>query len=102
MNMPNIFICGYSKEKAENLKTVIDDTMEELGLQDDAITSVVETKPESCDRKRNPMPHLWARSTDKKEVFKIIKAFKRKNLKEDLEWDIIGGFIPADEMKLSQ
>lgn len=96
--MPNIFICGYKKEKAEELKKFIDETMKGLGLQDNAITSTVETRPESCDGNRNPMPHIWVRSTSKNEVFTIIDAFKKRGLKQDLEWDVIGGFIPAEEL----
>ncbi|MFC1623624.1 hypothetical protein ACFL05_00695 [Patescibacteria group bacterium] len=96
--MPNIFICGFEKEKAEELKKFIDETMKGLCLQDDAITSIVETRPESCDGSRKPMPHLWVRSTKENEVIVIIDAFKKRGLKLDLEWDVIGGFIPAEEL----
>ena len=96
--MPNIFICGYEKKKAEDLKRFIDDIMQKLGLQDDAITSILETRPQSCDGRKKPMPYLWVRSTEKDEIFRIIDAFKKKGLRQDLEWDVIGDFISADEM----
>src|SRR5665647_937059 len=95
--MPNIFICGYGK-KARELKDFIDELMQEMDLQDDAITSIVETRPESCDGKNKRKPHLWVRSTDKEEIFRIIELFKEKGLRQDLEWDVIGGFILAEDM----
>jgi len=95
--MPNVIICGYG-EKAEEMKELIDRIMQTLNLQGDAITSIVETKPESCDGERKPMPYLWVRSTSKEEVLRIINAFKAFDLKEDVEYDVIGGFIPASEM----
>lgn len=96
--MPNIFICGFGDE-AEGLKRFVDDIMLDLGLQDDAITSIIETRPESCDGNRKSTPYIWVRSTKAGEIFLIIDALKEKGLRRDVEWDIIGGFIPAKKME---
>jgi len=97
--MPNIFICGYEREKAEDLKKIIDEVMKEMKLQHDAITSVVDMKTESCDGIRKSMPYLRICSTDKAQISEIIKSFRERKLEEDVEWIIMDGFIPAYEMR---
>jgi len=97
-DMPNIIICGYEEETAEAMKKLIDDIMQGLGLQDDAITTIIAAKTESCDGKRKSMPYLVVRSTSEDEVRRIIDAFKEKGVMQDLEWDVIGGFISAEDM----
>lgn len=96
--MPNIFICGYGTAEADYVKHIIDGAMKLIGLQDEAITSIVEMRPESCDYKKTSKPYLWIRSTKKKEIMAIIIALKAEGIKEDIEWDHIGGFIPAEKM----
>ncbi|NQV00933.1 MAG: hypothetical protein HQ537_02345 [Parcubacteria group bacterium] len=96
--MPNIFICGY-KEKADAMKNNIDWVINGIDLQDEAITSIAEIRPESCDGKKTPMPYLWIRSTDVAEIHRIINAFKKGKIIEYIEWDVVGGSIPAEKMK---
>jgi hypothetical protein len=95
--MSNIFICGYG-EKADALKGIIDKLMHRVGLQDDAITSIVDMKAESCDGRRMPMPYLRICSTDEADIPKIINIFKEGKVKEDVEWLVMDGFIQASKM----
>ncbi len=96
--MPNIFICGYG-ERADAMKDTIDRLMREMNLQDDAITSTVDMKAESCDGKKTPRPYLRICSTDGVQIFKIISALKRRKVREEIEWLVMSGFISsADKM----
>jgi len=96
--MPNIFICGFG-ERAEEIKEIVDTIMQRLGLQDEAITSIVEMKTETCDGKRTPAPYLRVCSDNKIEIEIIIRALKRFQIGEDVEHLLLDGFIPAEEMK---
>lgn len=98
--MSNIFICGYENKAAKLLKEFIDDLMREIGLENDAITSVMKSDTRSCDGEKEPRPYLWVRGTSQEEIFRVIEKFKETGLRQDVEWDVIGGFIPADEMLL--
>lgn len=95
--MPNIFICGYEM-RAGAMKNKIDGIMQKMGLQDEAITSIVDMKAESCDGKKTIQPYLRVCSTDKAQILEIIHAFKEKGIGEDVEWLVVDGFIPADKM----
>lgn len=96
--MPNIFICGYER-RAPKIKCAIDLLMARINLQNKAITSIAEIIPESCDGKKTRMPYLWIRSTNMTEILEIIDILKKGGMKKDVEWDVIGGFIPAEEMQ---
>jgi len=96
--MPNIFICGYG-ERANDIKDTIDEVMQGIGLQDDAITSIVDMKAESCDGKRTPMPYLRICSTDVVEIFRIFKALEQNGVKEDIEFLVMSGFTPSFDMR---
>jgi hypothetical protein len=96
--MPNIQICGFGAIAADQLKRHIDKVMQEIGLGNDAITSIVEMNAESCDGKRTKMPYLRICSTNAREIKKIIGALKKAKIKEDVEWLVLDGFIPAAKM----
>jgi len=100
--MPNIEIYdgrGFLGGGEHPLKSRIDQIMQELGLGDDAITTIICCQPESCDGKKKPMPFVRVCCKDADEMEKIIKAFKEHKLGVDTEKLLLGGFIPADEMK---
>ncbi len=96
--MPNIMICGYEPHKAGELKGRIQSVMKALGLEEDAVTSIVQMEVESCDGLNTPVPYLRVCSTDEDQIQKIIRALKLAGLKEDLEYLVLTGFIPAKEM----
>ena len=96
--MPNIMICGFPTAQADTLKVKIDQVLSGLGLDGDAVTSITEMCAESCDGKRIPMPYLRICSTDEYEIRRIIEALKNAKLGIDVEWLVLGGFIPAAEM----
>lgn len=96
--MPNIMICGFTMVQADALKVRIDQAVINIGLGGDAITSIVEMRAESCDRNKRPMPYLRVCSTDEGEVILIVEALKKIKIGVDVEWVILGGFIPADKM----
>lgn len=96
--MPNIQICGFPSETADDLKGKIDATAQELNLGGDAITSIIEMKAEYCDGKRTLGPYLRICSTDATEITNIIKALKEAKIGIDIEWLVLNGFIPASEM----
>jgi len=81
------------------LKSRIDRILQELGLGHDAITTIIDCTPESCDGRKKPMPFIRVCCTDADEMEEIIKAFKERKLGVDTEKLLLGGFIPADEMK---
>lgn len=95
--MPNILICGFGK-RANGIKRFIDALMQELDLQDEAITSIITMRAESCDGKKESRPYLCVRGTNNRQIFPIIDKFKEVGLRLDLEWEVIGGFIPAEDM----
>lgn len=96
--MPNIMICGYKKDRADKLKQRIDIVMQKMDLAEDAITSIVTMRAESCDGKRTPMPYLQLCGTDRKELLRIIRAFKKNGIRADIEWSQIDGFVAAKDM----
>ena len=99
--MPNIWIIGYRGVAESRLKSKIDEIMQSLGLGKDAVTTALSVDVDSCDGNYTQMPYVRVTSTSKEEVDLIIRAFKEFNLKEDLEWDVIGGFIPSNKMVAS-
>ncbi len=96
--MPNIFICGFG-ERAEEIKEIIDKAMQNIKLQDEAITSIVEMKAESCDGKRTSSPYLRVCSDNKPEIKQIIKALHKFKIGEDVESLLIDDFFPAKVME---
>jgi hypothetical protein len=99
LRMPNIQICGVSDpQRVEILKQNIDLAMLRLGLGGDAVTSIIPMAVESCDGKRTPMPYLRVCSTDADEIRRILDVMKRAGLAIDVEWFVLGGFVPASEL----
>ncbi len=96
--MPNIMICGFPTAQADTLKVKIDQVMSDLGLGGDAVTSITKMYAESCNGERIPMPYLRICSTDGYEIRRIIETLKNAKLGVDVEWLVLGGFIPAAEM----
>ncbi len=95
--MPNITICGYESVRAEELKTSIDAVMIEMKLGDDAVTSIVAMKVESCDGKRSLKPYLLVRTTNEDEMHEIMLAFMDAGIREDMELDLIDRFVEGEK-----
>ncbi len=97
--MPNIMICGFTPKGADEIRSRVDRAMQNIGLGDDAITSIINMETKSCNRARSPMPYVRIYTTDKGEIQRIIGAFKDLRIKVDIEWLVLNGFISADEME---
>ena len=95
--MANIMICGFPPKKAEGLRTSIEVIMQDIGLGNEALTSIVDMETKSCDGTRSPKPYLRICSTDAEEQ-QITDALKKAGVKVDVEWMPLSNFIPADEM----
>ena len=93
--MPNIMICGFEPARAEGLKAQIDAFFQSVRIAHDAVTSIVPMQVESCDGHRTPSPYLCVRATNPFEIHRIVEILKVLN--EDIEWEQIGGFIPANK-----
>ncbi|HTY40102.1 MAG TPA: hypothetical protein VMC43_03385 [Candidatus Paceibacterota bacterium] len=96
--MPNVEICGYDDIAAEQLRRDVESVIQELGLQDDTVTSVVRMDVRSCDGKKRAMPYLRVCGTSRGEVDAIISAFGRFEIHEDVELLVLDGFISSKEM----
>lgn len=96
--MPNIQICGFSAQKSQRLRTIVDEVVQELGLGADAVTSIVNCDVRHCDGLKVSAPYLRICSTSAKEIRTIIKALKAKKAWVDVEWLVLDGFIPDHEM----
>lgn len=97
--MPNIEIRGYGHGKSEELRNDICKVLNEMGLSDEAIISIVPLTSESCDVMRYDRPYLRIYSSDKKEIREIIVAFQRKAIHEDVEWLVLDGFLSKYQMR---
>ncbi len=95
--MPNILICGYGK-KAVSMKDKIDKALREINFDGESITFILDGVAESCSGDFKDMPYLWIRSTEKADIHSIVSIFAKHGICEDIEWDIIGGFIPAEKI----
>ena len=99
--MPNIEIHGLMGNTKE-LKIKIDKKMQEIGLGDDAITTIFNSKPESCDGLGDgigkQLPFLRIYASDKNELDKIINALKEMQLWLDVETLILNSFILKEKM----
>jgi len=92
-------MCGFGRGKeAVKLKEKIDSLVISIGLQEDTVTSLVDMNVESCDGKYTDSPYLYVRATSQCEIEKIVSALKKNGIQYDLEWDVIGGFIPREKM----
>lgn len=104
--MPNFEIHGFYADEdllqILPLKMFIDKTMEELGLTDDAITTVVKSSAKSCSDKKNSTPFIRIYSTNLAEIERIVDAFKKKRIGKhgvDIETLVLSRFVLAKEMK---
>ncbi|MEK7181232.1 MAG: hypothetical protein AAB738_02780 [Patescibacteria group bacterium] len=96
--MPNVKICGFSTPEAASLKGVVNLVMERLGLTNDAITSIIPMEAVSCDKAQTPKPYICVCSTNRDEIFSIIKALGRAGLKVDVEWLVLDGFVEVGKL----
>ena len=96
--MPNIEIRGFEKYKAENLKRAIDRAMQGIGLQHDAVTSVMPMEVTTCDGRSIKTPYLRVCSTETAEIRMILDALRSAGVREDVEYLVLDGFIPASKM----
>lgn len=100
--MPNIMMFGFTEDQYQKKKKIINQTMQELYLGNDAVTTRVVSEVESCDSKQTQMPYIVVRSTGGlEEINKIVEALKTKKIGVDCEKEPLppGGFIPAKEMQ---
>lgn len=84
--MPNIEIHGF-KDESHCPKTIelIYETLQELGLADDAIITVSYSWVKNCGGSNRPAQYIRVLSSKPKEIVQIIEALKRKNLGLDTE-----------------
>lgn len=103
--MPNIMMFGFTDSDYRQKKNIIDKTMQELGLGNDAITTYFKNescKAETCDGKRQYAPYIRVCSTGgQEEIDKIINALKKQNICVDCEKLILpsDGFLTAKQMQ---
>jgi hypothetical protein len=103
--MPNIEIYGFSSDedlRVLGLKISIGKVMKSLGLEYDAITTVVNSSTHGCNGKADPMPFIRVCSTDPVGIEKIVNALKKERIGRqnvDIETLVLSGFILAKCMK---
>ncbi len=83
--MPNIELRGYGEKRAKNLKVEIDYCMRMYGIEKEAITDIVPSRVESCDRNQKPMPYFRLFSSDDNYVPIILKGFQKFGPRQDVE-----------------
>ena len=93
--MPNIEI--HTVDATDRLKSDIDTKMREISLGGEAITTVIGSRPQSCDGNYTHTPFLRVYSTDKSELNKVVKALKELKLDLDIETLMLNSFIPEIE-----
>ena len=101
--MPNIHMIGFMPSEYRRLKEIVDQTMQGLGLGDDAVRTYVEALVRSCDGKHNPMPYIAVTSTKKEEIDTIIGALQAAGIKVDCEkGPVIIDFVEGKDMCLPE
>lgn len=83
--MPNIEIRGYKEKNAELLKQKIDLCLQKIHLGETGITDMVQSKPESCNGNRTPMPYIRLFSSEIEYVPVILYGFQKSGIHEDVE-----------------
>lgn len=97
--MPNIEIHAKGFQvNAAMVKMAIDAIMKEIGLEKEAITTIIDSTPESCESEPKLMPFIRVCASDVADIDKIVQAFKAKKLGIDVETLLLHSFIPRDEM----
>ena len=97
--MPNIEMHGFSGDQAICKRDVIAAILESIGLDDDAVITVVPSTVTTADRKRRrPQPFIRICGTSQGEIDDIIAAMQTAGLQLDTEWLVLGGFIDAKNM----
>ncbi len=102
--MPNIWICGFSEKENARIRELVNTAIEELGLSEDAITSIIEMKAEPC-RPITPasptrtQPYIRICSSGKEEIQNITRVLKKMRIGVDVEWLLLDGFLPASAME---
>ncbi len=93
--MPNIEFCGFTYSKASNMKTLLDELMKKIGLQEDAVSrrprhqsgQVGGDLVETCDNKRQEQPFIRLWSSEIFHILKILSAFQEnKEFHLDIEY----------------
>lgn len=101
--MPNIEIYEDIFREAglfeTSLKPKIDDIIKDLGFENEAITTVIECYPRSCDGKNESKSYIRICSNDENQIDSIVKAFKKHKLGVDVETLLLSEFFSAEEMK---
>ena len=90
--MPNIWIVGFKKKEAKNIRSKIDKLMvEDLSRGHDAITTIFSAKTKWCAENKRA-PHLVVRDTNLATARAIAKII-RKKLGLDAEGEKIDFFL---------
>lgn len=102
--MPNIEIYGIEclSNETLKLKMTIDLVMRLLGLENDAITTVISSDTCSCNRKPKALPFIRICSTNPEEIRKIVEGLKKQKVGQhgvDIETLVLSGFFLAKDLK---
>jgi len=97
--MPNVAIVGYDSDKTVELYRRICICLTEAGLHHEGVVTELEnTRVTKADGSGKKMPHLIIRSTSWDEIQNIVVAFKKNGIHEDVELELLQGFISKEQM----
>jgi len=91
--MPNIVLVGFDKNRVKWVQERTDFIIRNMGLSDDAITTILPAETKLC-RNKSPAPFLIVRGTNGRKIRKIAKAL-HFDFNADVEVEKINGFFSS-------
>ena len=100
--MPRIAINGFrslESAEADKLRQRINVAVQSIGLGDDAAAQIIPSDVRSCDGRDTSMPFIQLFSNKPAEIRAVLTVLKEIHIGYDVEWSLIGGFIPASDLR---
>lgn len=101
--MANVLIVGFEAREASAIREMVDDILAKIKESYDSSTTIIPAEarfhrkiPSGERGGRKNAAYIWVRNTKLSRAKRIAVALQ-KGLNLDVEYDQIGGFIPAEK-----
>lgn len=92
---PDVNVTSFDFSEAFEVKHRVDQVMQQIGLGDDAVTTIIPSLVVTCDGSHKVSPYLRVCSTKSEQTKFVAEALEKAGLGIDIETLTIDDFIKA-------
>ena len=92
-------IHGLDPAQAGDVKDVLTAMLRSIGLSAEADVEIYQSEVTSSDGKATTQEYIEVQSNKPKEIQLILETLKKLHINTNVAWSMIGGFIPASDVR---